>query len=358
MKKHRNIIYIALNIVNHFVFVTFIKSLLIPSFVALTVPVFQGCSKQDCSQDGSFTEMPRKSSVKLAVHLNADTPVRSVDALVYEDDLLQRIDCYQRFDDVTDETLMIGSSKGTKRIALCANSQWDKDAWREAVSYHKFTQMRASLAKEDRNFPLMTSTITVHAGESTANVKLERLSSVIRLNSIKSDFSGKPYEGECITDTRIYLTNISSRCKIAGDDFDKIETIINHGGLINDDLKAFKDTSLIIRHLGIIGKDTEFPDTELLCYPNTAVYDSAGTPFTRLVIEGKIQGETWYWPININRGSGGDHEGIINNMKYSYDITITRKGTKDPDTPITFEMAEIDFTAQKWTEKEEYHVAF
>ena len=358
MKERRSIIYIALNIVNHYVFVTFFKSWLNLSLVVLTVPVYQGCSKQDCSQDGSFTEMPRNPSVKLAVRLKQDTPVRSVDVLVFNDDLLQRTDCFQRFESLNDNTLLIGSCSGAKRIIICANPHWEIDEWRTVDSFHQLKGMKASLEKEDRSFPLMAAGVTIGAGKDTSDVGLERLSSIIRLNSVRCDFKGKPYDGEPITDARIYLTNVNGRCSISGDDFDSMESIINHGGLIRDDLRWFKDSTLIINHLGVIDTEGTTSPVELVCYPNTAEYESAGTPFTRLVIEGKIQGETWYWPININRGSVSDHEGILNNMTYSYDIVITRKGTKDPDIPITFEMAEIVYDAEKWTEKEEYQVAF
>ena len=358
MKTHRNIIYIALNIVNHHVFVTFFKSWLIPSFVTLTVPMFQGCSKQAHSQDSSFTEMPPKTSVKLAVLSNSRMPIKSVDALVYNNDILQRIDCYQRFENMDYQTLMIGSGGGMKKIALCANSQWDKDEWKTADSYHNLKKMKASLEKENRNFPLMSSVITIHAGDDTTDIKMERISSIIQLNSVRCDFSGKPYEGECISDARVYLTNISGRCNIIEHDSDKIETIINHGGLINEDLKSFNDSSLIIKNIGIVNTDKSYPQAELLCYPNTVEHETAGTPFTRLVIEGKVQGERWYWPININRGAGGDHEGIKSNMTYSYDIVITRKGTKDPDAPITIEMADVVLKTETWIDKEEYFVAF
>lgn len=358
MKAHRSIIYIALNIVNHYVFVTFIKSLLILSFVALTVPALQGCSKQACTQDGSFTEMSPKSSVKLAVHLNSDTPIRSVDALVFNDDRLERIDSYQRFNDLSDRILQIGSCRGNKIIALCANSQWDKAKWREADTFNRLMEIKAELTKEERNFPVMSSVIHINAGSDTTGVRLERLSSIIRLNSICCDFSGRAYDGEGISDARIYLTNVSGICSITGEDFDKVETIINHGGLIRDDLESFNDTSLIISHLGTIGTTPAYPGVELLCYPNTTIYEGAGTPFTRLVIEGKIHDETWYWPININRDSRNDHLGIKRNMKYSYDIIITGKGTKDPDMPVTSDMAEVVSKVERWIEKDEYCVEF
>ena len=94
------------------------------------------------------------------------------------------------------------------------------------------------------------------------------------------------------------------------------------------------------------------PILEVLFLQQTDV----GSPFTRLVIEGKIQGETWYWPIDINRDEAG--VGIERNSRYVFDIILRSKGTKDPDTPASPEMTEIKFETRKWKEKDGYHVEF
>ena len=137
-----------------------------------------------------------------------------------------------------------------------------------------------------------------------------------------------------------------------------MERIINHRSLIPEDTMRFKNKRQIIDNLQTINSSVTYPGIRLLCYPNISTQESIGTPFTRLVIEGKIQGETWYWPININRDSGSGHEGISRNRRYVYDITIRSRGTKDPDTPIVPEMAVTTFTTEKWEEKEPYHVSF
>jgi hypothetical protein len=74
------------------------------------------------------------------------------------------------------------------------------------------------------------------------------------------------------------------------------------------------------------------------------------------VIEGKIQDETWYWSLDINRSESGD--GIRPNMRYIFDITIRSKGTKDPNITITPEMTDITFEVEQWKEKEAYCVSF
>ena len=355
MKTHRSIINIAFNI--YFVLLLISKSLSILGLATLAVSVFQGCSKQAYSQDGNFTEAAPKVSVKSAVHYHSESPIKTIDALVFNDDIRQKIDCYQRFEKITEETINIGSCGGPKIILLCANSIWDKDEWRIAESFHKTSQMRVNLEEEDKSFPTMCAEIHINAGTSNMEANFERLSSVIGIQSISCSFKGKPYDGEAITDAKAYLINVNGSCSIRPQSSDHIERIINHRGLINDDINTFKDSTLIISHIGTITSAPSNPDIEFTCYPNTCMYEDAVNQFTRLVIEGNILGERWFWPIDINRDQHGEG-GLERNMKYTYDIVITRKGTKDPNKPITSDMAVIAFEAEKWTEKEEYQVAF
>lgn len=355
MKTHRSIINIAFNI--YLVLLLISKSLSILGLATLAVSVFQGCSKQACSQDSNFTEATPIVSVKSAVHYSSESPINTIDALVFNNDIIQKIDCYQRFEHITEDVINIGSCGGPKIIFLCANSIWNKDEWRIAESFHKTNQMRVNLEEEDRSHPIMCAEIHTDAGASNMEANFERLSCMVGIRSISCDFEGKPYDGEKVTDARAYLINVNGSSSIRPQSSDHIERIINHRGLINDDIKAFKDSTLIISHIGTISPTASYPDIELTCYPNTCTQENAITQFTRLVIEGKILGERWFWPIDINRDQYGKG-GLERNMKYSYDVVITRKGTKDPNKPITSEMAVIAFEAEKWTEKEEYQVAF
>jgi hypothetical protein len=84
--------------------------------------------------------------------------------------------------------------------------------------------------------------------------------------------------------------------------------------------------------------------------------EGPGTPYTRLVLEGKIKGETYYWPVAINRT--GDGLGIEANTRYVFDFTIRRKGVRDPDTELYINGSETMMEILQWKEKEEYSVAF
>jgi hypothetical protein len=60
----------------------------------------------------------------------------------------------------------------------------------------------------------------------------------------------------------------------------------------------------------------------------------------------------------VEQGVGEVEQGIGRNCRYVFDVTITGKGTKDPDRPVTREMAETIFKIEEWKEKEEYSVEF
>lgn len=353
MKRHRNIHNLAFINSQTSAYAELSKSTLALSTIILILSVLLGCSKHP--QDSGFTEVSTKASVKFAVHHLQATQTHSLDALVFNDDQLQRLDCYQCFEDISEGEQFVGSCSGNKILLICANLQWDKDSWRQYNSFKKACSLKADLENEDRDFPVMSAIRYITAGETT-DVELERISSEVELRSISCDFTGKPYAGEAITDVKVYLTNVNACCSIIPQEGEPLERVINHKGLIEPDILAFKDTSLIFSILSDITSVRSYPSVKLLCYPNTSSEESIGSPFTKLVIEGKIQGEIWYWPLEVNRE--GPSSGIERNRRYIYDITIRSKGTKDPDLTITPEMTDIKFEAEKWKEKEEYYVAF
>ena len=358
MKKHRSI-YIIASICSHpSVPADFAKSLLILSVVTLAASVFQGCSKSGHPQDGDFTEAPTLSSVKPAVHKSSGSQTFELDALVFNDDQMQRLDCYQHMVWDGTEKVLIGSCAGKKIVLLCANLNVEKDFWKQYSSYRKALSLEARLEDEDPHRPAMAACVHINAGDDT-EIDMERLSSEVVLRSIRCDFSGKPYDGEQITEVKAYLTNLNATCSLIPQGDGQVKHVINHKGLVSQDLRSFRDSTMIFREIGNIDTEGVRPSACFICYPNEAEEESIGTPYTRLVIEGKIMGETWFWPIDINRGpAASSPEGISRNSRYVFDIIIRRKGTKDPDSPVTHAMLETVFKIEEWKEKEEYAVGF
>ena len=353
MKTRRSTLNPAFIISLTSVHTVFFKSLLILSMVILIVPVVQGCIEHP--QDSDFTEAASMPSVKVAVRQLSDTQTRCIDAFVFNDDQLQRLDCYQSMENLQDRDILVGSRSGNKILLLCANLHHEKDSWREYNSFKKAGAMKVNLEDEDRNYPVMASYAHFQTGRDT-RIDMERLSSEVELHSINCDFKGKPYAGEKITDAKAYLINVNGTCSLLPQENEGIERVINHGGLIESDMTNLKDPTLLLSELGEIGTEVTYPSCQFLCYVNKSPEESLGSPYTRLVIEGKIQGETWYWPIDINRD--GSANGIERNSRYIFNITLTSKGTKNPNAPVKTDMTDITFKAETWKEKEEYCVSF
>ena len=88
-----------------------------------------------------------------------------------------------------------------------------------------------------------------------------------------------------------------------------------------------------------------YPDASFFCYPNPSDGTEFGSPVTRLVIEGKLRGTTYYYPIDL--------PGLKADAQYRMDVTLTRAGTTDPDTPavagsIRLESRVLDWDGREW----------
>lgn len=318
------------------------------------VPVLHGCTPV-LPADGVFAATG--VAVKTAVLSEAQTGIETLDILVFNDDMMQRLDCWQRFEDVSSDIFDTGSMSGKKVFFGCANATFGPEKWRPIGSLSGLYDIKADLEREKRGTPLMTGHLRCDAGSKGQTLKLKRLSGEVVLNSISCDFRGKPYDGKKITDIKVYLTNVNASCSICADGSVMPERVINSGRLSEHDLEQFNEPDIICQDMEYdIDKEVKYPYIRLLAYPNNSETESPGTPFTRLVIEGRIQGELWYWPIDINRNSPAP--GISRNCSYIYDVTITAKGSKDPDIPVSFKEAVIKYEIEGWREKEDYTVSF
>ena len=177
------------------------------------------------------------------------------------------------------------------------------------------------------------------------------------LRSLGCNFKGKGYENEALKNIKVYLTNVNAEYPLFPNEAYMSRRLVNRGGLDMRDLSLFKEQESIMQKLEYdISNASVNTDIRLRCYPNEAEEEAVGTAFTRLVVEGEIAGEIYYWPVNINRTDGG--RGISRNCRYIYDIIITGLGNKDPDIPIETGFAEINMKVDPWEEKEDYGLHF
>ena len=337
-----------------------LQSLPVLGVITLMVaPVLHGCESLHF-EDGGFTDAVTVP-VKVAVHGKSAPAAEGLDMLVFRNDKLQYLECWQKVPFSGNGDVAVASMAGEKVLMACSGLESTSEDWMWVSSISSLSDAWSALENESRDFPVMSGSCGFHAGlatEKRPELVLRRISSEIHLKSLKCDFKGKPYEGEKLSDIHVYLTNVNASCQIWNDP-GTATRIINQGRLIDGDAARFKDKSLIYQRVeDVVGVEGIKTDIKLRCYPNMAEEEGPGSPFTRLVIQGELDGEIWYWPIDINRGEGSSPEGIEGNCTYSFDIVLTRKGTADPDTSIKTESAMIKMEIEKWEEKEEYSVVF
>ena len=108
-----------------------------------------------------------------------------------------------------------------------------------------------------------------------------------------------------------------------------------------------------------VGKQICYPGTRLYCYPNATTQSSPGSPPTRLVIEGKLQGKTCYYPLEIGRGTWGvTPPGVLPGRTYRFDITLTRRGADTPDISLEPGTVQCSLSVTPWNERNDTVIDF
>lgn len=325
----------------------------------MTLPIllpalFSSCSHSISDSDDIY--MTRR--IPVSISKGSDT-LHDIDIFTFDDDQLNRLDSYTKFSTSNGECIELKSRNGKKIVFACANSQRSSYDWADISSLASMDKTYADLRYDNPKSPLMTAISKINASDPVeTTLSFRCLMSEIVLRSVRCDFSGRPYEGLPIKNARVYLTNVNSRCSITSEGCILPAQIVNGGALNIEETEEFNYPEMLIRNIdGDITDKVRRTEISLYCYPNASPEYSPGTPFTRLVLEGEIDGTVYWWPININR-SGEIEEGIYRNRRYIYDLTILRTGSSDPDSAIEKECAEIIMEIKPWDEKEEYTVYF
>lgn len=289
--------------------------------------------------------------------------IGKADIFTFNDDRLQRLDSWQSFTGTSSWSAL--SCTGMKIIAVVANSDFEKDDWAFINSYHALSGTVMDYSEDSWEKPIMSGVTKASSSgkmEAYANVELVPLLAKISLTGLRCDFSGKEYADEKIGNVRIYLTNISSRATLFGET-DAPSSYVNFMGYREEDMKHMRYPAMACRDgVADLGRNSAvFSRVCLYCYPNTCPVETAGSPFTRLVIEGMIQGRKYYWPVNVNRpgyGYGSGVAGISRGAHYALDITITGKGTDDPELPASGHQIKINSRVLPWNNFDAVNVDF
>ena len=320
-----------------------------PCFTFLFIPaLFFSCMNIDSSVN---QDIEARVTTLVKNQLNSSDKVETLDAFVFEQS--GKLDCYQRIVS-PDSSCEIASSSGSKQIFLIANSKYEREEWAKIRNLSTLKDIYVELETERHDSPIMTSLLNVTAGEQV-NISFLPLRSEVRLNSIRCDFSNEAYYNEILTDVKIYLTNVNANCSLVADEQSSSSRFINTSMLDPGHLSLFEEQDIVMQSIDIdIGNVTTKIQRSLFCYANQPIEESVGSPMTKLVIEGKIGGHIYYYPIKINPQGGG----IARGCRYNFDIVLTRTGVTDPDGELNEKDIEINMEVEEWKEKNGYIVSF
>lgn len=268
----------------------------------------------------------------------------SVDVFVYENDGIGRLDSYQKLP-VNGPAIQIQSRAGSKTVVFVAGADNCFFDYNDILYLEGLGTVTSNLADEDPEHPLRSAVINMTAGPpGEHSALLAPLLAEVRVRSLRTDFSARPYKDAVLENARAYLINVSGICPILWQgDFNPRE-IYNYG-------KEDPESCRNLPHPEML-RDDGVSGIPMYCYPCRGGSGGLGTCTTRLVIEGKIRGTTYYYPINVGDGT------VKPGHKYIYDLTITRTGTPDPDIPAESSMIDVMMEAVPWEEYENEEILY
>lgn len=296
------------------------------------LPLAMSCRKEAAT--GSAQSYACISDICLTRSGAASCYIGNADFFVYEDNATGYLDSYLHLNN-PGERVEIASRSGNKRFVAIANAGDGTFIYNDIVSYEGLGSIYSHLSDEIPETPLMSGEASGRAGRDGLDLVLRPLMARVRINSFFVDFIGKTYSASEFRNPRAYLINVSGMCPMSGEYAAPVE-ILNQGRLDERGCMSMSRPDLLL-----CDDVTGHP---LFCYPCDGTESAPGYCTTRLVVEGDIDGVTYYYPINVGGGK------VERGQSYVYDITITRPGMTDPDIPIEKTMAKVEMHIENWEE--------
>lgn len=235
--------------------------------------------------------------------------------------------------------LEIKTSTGKKMIYVVANSH--KTDWSEGMTKYNFEQQMAYLYKEDVcNFIMFAAKEVNVQLQTSVTMTLTRMISRIKLNSVMVSFAGTPNAGVPLQNVKAYLINVQAQKRLIDGTGANLK-VVNYKKYVPEDMEGITMEGLLYDELAeSINEATHSQPHYFYCYENSRNQETEVNRFTRLVIEGTLNGITYYYPIPI--------KDLKRNSCYSIDVKIYRPGSLDPDTDVEIGTLDLTLSIQGW----------
>ena len=295
------------------------------------------CTPLDAPEESA----PGVRKAQIYIYPSGKTSIQGLDLLFFQDGPLYRLDAYQHLDGVTGNRITGTSSTAARHLVILSGYPSGDYPWSGVRSLESLADLPFRLENENPETPMLYG---VSEAGSMGKVILRPMLAKVTLRSIGCDFSGRPYAGERLQDVRAYLTYVRQECRPFAPE-DPPVAWLNAGRLDEAATATLPHPEAVLRDLTPSLGGRIRPDASFYGYPNPSDGSQFGSPVTRLVIEGKLRGTTYYYRIDL--------PGLQANVQYRLDVTLTRAGTTDPDTPavsgsIRLESQVLDWDGRDW----------
>lgn len=275
-----------------------------------------------------------------------DNTVNTVDVFVFRNTAGADngvLDAHKRFSgaELGDlSALTLTTTTGQKNIYIVANAH---KTFTGVITLTAFQNQLSTLQSEKfTSWTMIGNTSTTLGVTTSITLTLSRLVGRVALQSLKTNFTGTPWAGQTLTNVKLYLINVKGDKLFHNGGAGSTEVILNKKQAVAVDINNCTQTGLLYDDVATAINDAGYSTEHFFyAYENSISTETASEKFTKLIIQGDLNGITYYYPISVNQtdfgyNSANGHYGIRRNTTYTINVTINRPGSTDPDQPLLF----------------------
>lgn len=338
-------------------------TLLCASFVLL----FSSSCKQQLSADQDQSEISQPATVTFSfasdqtklttvTDQSEDNTIKSLDIFAFKVVDAQspqdyKLESYKHYSisELTDiNALPFTTTTGKKRFCVIANAH--ELRFKGITTFSEFCDLTATLSKEElKNFTMYGQQDKDVAVTDAITISLERFLAKVEVKSIKTKFSGGPYEDMKLSGCKLYLLNAHGAKLIHNGAESLSPEVLNEGQYKAEDVAATVQTGLIYDEISSEIGETGYTTPHYLYAYSNETEDISNC--TKLLLEASLDGVKYYYPILINQtdyGFTSGVKGISRNKMYSYSIVISRPGSLEPNEPLVPGSLTVSLVVKPW----------
>lgn len=278
-----------------------------------------------------------------------DDCITSLDIFVFNEN--GSLDAYRHSGTLGTGNFLIETTQGKKTVSVVANAH--DMSLGSILSYNDLVKVSSLLKNEKQKEFTMYGEAPCTVNENAeATVTISRLVAKIAVSGIKTDFAGTPYEGKELTDCKLYVINAHGKKQLGNNGAGNPELVLNKYKCIPSDVSSMTQPVLLKDDLKVSVNDAVYNSPHSFYVYSNETDDVKEC--TKLVLEGKLDGKVWYYPILVNQKgygykSSNGHFGVRPNTYYSYGITILRQGSPDPNVPLDPGTLDLTINVAEWS---------